>query len=400
MKKKTYDGYRSFSYLEEGTEYQTIPLSNQEERVESYPLKLTKAEEAKVQRIFNKHLIISLRDHGFIMPAYPEDIDDYCRSGYTAFGYEGLAKSGVDVVFDNFMDGIMNITSKMGLKWDDVIYNLGLRYCDFAHQDTAVITKTLFDIMDAKVSGRVAIIPCLEAATALENEIDRVDILYGFGIRCMGITYNEANTLGSGLAEERDGGLTQFGRRVVKRMNQLGMAIDISHCGDATSLDVINCSNKPVLITHAGARTLWNTPRMKPDEVLLACKGSGGVIGVLAAPNTTLTNEHKDHTLEAVMAHFEYICKLVGIDHVGFGPDTFYGDHVALQHAVDLRLTIGKSHSGETFNESPYVFGVENPTEAMPNIVRWLVRQGYSDKDIAKVTGGNVMRALNEIWTK
>jgi membrane dipeptidase len=341
-----------------------------------------------------------MRDHGFIMPAHTRDIGAYCRNGYTAFAFEGLAKSGMDAVFDNFMDGIMNMSSKMGLKWDDVINNLGLRYCDIAHQDTVLIAKTLFDIFHAKETGRVAVIPCLEAATVLENEIDRVDILYGLGIRCMGITYNEANTLGSGLSEERDGGLTRFGRRVVKRMNRLGMAIDISHCGDVTSLDVIESSEKPVLITHAGARALWNTPRMKPDEVLLTCKDRGGVIGILAAPNTTLTKEHKEHSLEAVMAHFEYICDLVGIDHVGFGPDTFYGDHVALQHAVDARLSIGKSHSGEAFDESPYVKGIENPTEAMSNIVKWLVRHGYSDRDIAKVTGGNVMRVLNEIWIK
>ncbi|WP_240417237.1 dipeptidase [Paenibacillus periandrae] len=400
MKKKAYDGYTSFSYLEESMDYQNVPLSSQEPTKASYTFHLNSKEETRVQRIFDKHVIVSMRDHGFMMPARFDDIDDYCRNGYTAFAYEGLAKSGLDVVFDNFMDGIMNITSKMGLKWDDVIYNLGLRYCDLAHQDTAIVARTLTDIINANENGQVAVVPCLEAATALENEIDRVDILYGLGIRCMGITYNEANTLGSGLAEDKDGGLTQFGRRVVKRMNQLGMAIDISHCGDATSLDVIEASDKPVLITHAGARALWNTPRMKSDEILLACKAKGGIIGILAAPNTTLTKEHEGHSLDSVMAHFEYIRELVGINHIGFGPDTFYGDHVALQHAVDQRLTIGKSHSGETFDEAPFVLGVENPTEAMPNIVKWLVQHGYSSKDIAKAAGGNVMRVLHDIWVK
>jgi membrane dipeptidase len=400
LKPKYYDGYRSFQYLEADVDYKAFPLASQTERMGLYHVNLSDKQMKRVERIFQENLIISMRDHGFVMPRDPKDTLEYCKQGFTAFGYEGLSRSGLDVVFENFMDGIMNITSRGGLKWDDVIWNLGMRYCDIAHQDMVMIASTIFDLFKAKETGRIAIIPSLEAATAIENEIERVDILYGLGIRCMGITYNEANTLGSGLSEARDGGLTNFGRRVVKRMNQLGMAIDISHCGDQTSLDVIEASEKPVLITHAGARTLWNTPRMKPDEVLLACKEKGGVIGILAAPNTTLTKKHSDHSLDSVMAHFEYIVELVGIDHVAFGPDTFFGDHVALQHAVDAKLSIAQSHSGEPFEESAYVRGAEDPAEAMQNIVKWLVQHGYSDTDIAKVTGGNVLRALSKIWIK
>src|SRR2546428_7301085 len=120
-----------------------------------------------------------------------------------------------------------------------------MRFSDIDHQELVYVARTLAEVADAKPSGRIAFVAALEAATAIENETDRVDILYGLGIRCMGITYNEANTLGTGLAEERDGGLTKFGKRVIKRMNQLGMAIDISHCGDMTSLDVIETSEKP-----------------------------------------------------------------------------------------------------------------------------------------------------------
>src|SRR3546814_7775453 len=78
----------------------------------------------------------------------------------------------------------------------------------------------------------------------IENEVDRLDVLYGFGVRQMGIAYSEANTLGSGLKERGDGGLTFFGERAVKRMNQLGIAIDISHSGDRTCVDVIKASDR------------------------------------------------------------------------------------------------------------------------------------------------------------
>ena len=125
----------------------------------------------------------------------------------------------------------------------------------------------------------------------IENEVDRLDILYGFGIRSSGIAYSEANSLGSGLREARDGGLTDLGRQAVRRMNQLGIAIDISHSGDQTSLDTIEVSEKPIFITHVGARALWNTKRMKPDHVLKACAEKGGVIGIEAAPwGSTITS--------------------------------------------------------------------------------------------------------------
>src|SRR5438034_5773977 len=106
-------------------------------------------------------------------------------------------------------------------------------------------------------------------------------------------------------------------------MNRLGIAIDVSHAGDQTSLDTIARSEHPVFVTHAGARGLWNTKRMKPDTILRACAERGGVIGISAAAHTTLTEKHPLHSLESVMEHFEYTAHLVGIEHVAFGPDIF-----------------------------------------------------------------------------
>ncbi|NRG45242.1 membrane dipeptidase [Bacillus sp. CRN 9] len=399
MNEKLYNGYKSFSYLRANKDYKQYELSYDLSRVPAYSLDLTDHEKEKLTTILTNEFIISLRDHGFIVPSKHEDILPYCRELHTAFHFEGLSMSGIDIIFENFMDGISNITSKTGLKWDDVISLLGMRYADIARQKTVYIASSYEDLLKSKGNKQIAILPSLEAASIIENEIDRVDILYGFGIRCMGITYNEANTLGSGLVERRDGGLTNFGRRVVERMNTLGMMIDISHCGDQTSLDVIETSNHPVFITHAGARALWNTQRMKLNHVLKACAEKGGIIGICAAPNTTLTKNSANHSLQSVMEHFEYIADLVGIDHIGFGPDTFFGDHVALQHAFDEKLGISASHSGEDFTESSYVEGLENPAEAMKNMIGWLVKKNYPAKDIAKAAGGNAMRVIKSILT-
>ena len=190
-------------------------------------------------------------------------------------------------------------------------------------------------------------------------------------------------------------------------MNKVGMLIDCSHCGDQTTLDTIEVSEAPIILSHIGARSLWDSNRLAPDDVLVACAKKGGVIGIEAAPHTPLTANHRTHDLEAFMEHFEYIEGLVGIDHVGFGPDCIYGDHVGLHHAYAANLSIQEAHTGTgktrrrgglEYEEVEYVKGIENPTEGSKNILRWLVKEGYSDEDISKVLGGNALRLLGEVW--
>jgi membrane dipeptidase len=398
MKRTAYKGYQSFQYLEPGADYRAFELAAEIDRVKSTPVAVSKEQEDRVQRLLTEQLAISLHDHCFIVPKDFGDLAEYRRQGRDWTGYAGMARSGLDAVFDCLMDGTATITSKAGWKWDDVIYDLGMRFSDIAHQDFIVRGETVADIKRAKANGQIAFIASLEAATAIENEVDRLDILYGLGIRSSGIAYSEANTLGSGLRESRDGGLTEFGRQAVRRMNKLGIAIDISHSGDQTSMDTIEASDKPIFITHAGARALWNTKRMKPDEVIKACAAKGGVIAIEAAPHTTLTKKHPKHNIEGFMEHFEYCAQLVGIDHVAFGPDTLFGDHVGLHHYFAKQLSITAAHGQQSFEEVEFVDGIENPGEAFPNIVRWMVKHAYSDGDIAKAIGGNIMRVLDDVW--
>jgi len=399
-KTKPYNGYQSFQYLEEGVDYRPYKLSKQYDRVEPYTYPVTEEQEKDVQNILEEDMIVSLHEHTFVCPEDVSKIMEFRRQGRDWTGYEGLSLSGLDIVFENYMDGTAMITSNAGWKWNDVIHDLGIRYSDFAHQDLVIRAETIEDLYRAKREGKIAFVTSIESATQIENEIDRVDVLYGLGVRVMGIAYSEANALGSGLKEKNDSGLTVFGHQVVKRMNKLGMTIDVSHCGDKTAFDVIEASEKPIFITHVGARSLWNTNRMKPDYVFEACAKKGGVIGIEAAPHTTLTQNHPEHSIESVMEHFEYVVNLVGIDHVAFGLDTLYGDHVGLHHAFAAALSIGASHSGVDFNEVSYVKGLENPTESYPNVVRWLVKKGYSREDIRKVMGENVLRVLKETWAK
>jgi membrane dipeptidase len=114
----------------------------------------------------------------------------------------------------------------------------GARLTDLAHAPGFDLIKTIADIDAAHAAGTVGLVFGLEAATPIENELDRLDVLYGLGIRQIGIAYSDANTLGSGLSEPTDGGLTAFGHRAVTRMNQLGLAIDLSHSSDRTAMEI------------------------------------------------------------------------------------------------------------------------------------------------------------------
>jgi membrane dipeptidase len=399
---KRYGGYTSFSYLEAGADYTAFDLCDELERVPPFRVPLDDAEKARVRALAERCLFVSMHEHLGVFPARIEETPEYARHGRMWTAFRGLAASQWDAVFDNLMDGICQIHSRSGWQWDDVLHDLGMRLSDLAHQDFVVPCLRVDDVRRAHDQGGVAWVATMEGAAMIEHEIDRIDILHGFGLRSLGITYSESNALGNGLKEDRDGGLTKFGRKAVERMNKVGLLIDCSHCGDQTARDTVEWSEKPIVLSHIGARALWDSNRLAPDDVLEAVAAKGGVIGIECAPHTTLTKKHRTHSLESFMEHFEYVKALVGIDHVGFGPDTLYGDHVGLHHTYAASLSLKESHGegkpDQEFEEVEYVEGLENPTEGSHNIVRWLVKHGYSDEDIAKAMGENALRVMREAW--
>jgi len=399
---KRYTGYTAYSYLEEGVDFPARTWAKQVGRVPPYQgLELSAAQEERTHRRLTDEIVISLHDHPQV---FPEDLKgelrEHIRAGREPTGYEGLARSGMTAVFDNCMDGTCCISSDAGWKYTDVLFDLGMRMSDLAHQDYVVKAETVQDIETAHQTGRLALVFGLEAATMIENEVDRLDVLYGFGVRQIGIAYSEGNMLGSGLKERGDGGLTYFGEQAVRRMNQLGLAIDVSHSGDRTSLDVIEKSTKPIFITHCGSREIWPIARMKPDTILKACAERGGVLGLEAAPHTSLSRQHPRHSLESVMDHFTHCVDVLGIEHVAFGPDTLFGDHVGLHEAFAANLSIQQAHSDVQFEKVAYVDGLENPAECFWNIIGWLVKHDYSDDEIRLVVSGNILRVLGQVWAR
>ncbi len=397
MKKQTYKGYQAYSYLTAGVDYPEFKMSKWD-RFGRYKIELTDAQEAEVERLNKEILYMSLHDHPVYFPDDIYETSDYTRAGRQFTAYDALAESYIDCVFDNMIDGMSNSHSLSGWKWSEVIHDLGMRLCDIAHQDFLVHCKTVDDILRAKVEGKIGWVAVVEGAAPIENELDRIDVLYGLGVRQLGVTYSQANSLGNGCKENNDSGLTHFGRAAVERMNKVGMLIDVSHCGPQTALDAIELSRDPMIVSHVGARALWDIKRLFSDQAIKATAEKGGVIAVESAPHTTMSHTNNTHNIDSVMEHFEYIANLVGIDHVGFGVDTLYGNHVGLHGVFASRFTSKDAADIPKHEKVAYVRGLENPTEASWNILRWLVKKGYSDSDIEKVLSGNALRVLRQVW--
>jgi membrane dipeptidase len=321
--------YRAFGYLEEGIDFPAMEMAPAAGRVPEASIEWDPATETHAREIEETSLVASAHDHLSLRPQDPAHYAAYRRSGRERLAYEGIAGSAVDIFFDGGPAAVSMIRSHTSWDWDDAVSDLAVRQSDWAHQRLVTAIRTVEDLEVAKADDHVGVVLTMEGATPIGTDVDRLDVLHGLGVRLMGLVYNESNQLGSGLTENGDGGLTRLGKAAVRRMNQLGIIIDVSHAGDRTALDAIECSEHPVAITHAGCRELWPTPRMKPDDIIRASAATGGFIGIEAAPHTTITRTHPRHDLESVMEHTERCIELVGVEHVVFGPDTNFGDHAA-----------------------------------------------------------------------
>jgi len=398
---KSWDGYTSWSYLDAGVDYDEYPLEKQVGRVPSYDFGLSRDQEDRVEMIIEKSIIIDLHEHTHVWPeGYPSKNTRYMQ-GRKFKGYEGLAHSGIDVVFDNCVCPSQ----------EQAMMFLGMDLCDLAHQDFLIPARRVKDLTRAFKEGKIAVVHTLETSTAIGRDVDNIDLFYGLGYRSMGLVFSDSNLIGSGLAEIGDGGLTDLGYDVVKRMNKTGIIVDVSHAGDRTAMEAVEASGKPVLISHVGTRTLTNNARMLPDEVLKACAERGGVVGVEVAGFAPRTEKHPDGSIECLLEHMEYLIDFIGVDHVGAGPDTFFGDHAGMYRTRTSRPASGHharprpGHLPPNYDAADlaqgldYIKGLENPGE-FGNIVRGLVRDGYSDGEIAKVMGLNGLRVIEACWPK
>ena len=250
------------------------------------------------------------------------------------------------------------------------------------------------DLKRVKKSGKLGIILGIQNAEHFRRP-DDVDLFRGLGQRVSQLTYNARNLIGNGSTERRDEGISDFGVGIIERMNKVGMAIDVSHCGDRTTLDAFEISKKPVLITHSNCRSLVpGHPRLKTDEAIKKVGEAGSVIGITGVRMFVKGDEPT--TVEHVLDHFDHVKKLIGPQHLGVGSDIDLYGYDAMPPELNKQLRSGYKGS-YSFREKIDIEGLNHP-KRMFDLTEGLIRRKYSDSEIEGILGGNFERVLAQIW--
>ncbi|MBT5045728.1 MAG: peptidase M19, renal dipeptidase [Gemmatimonadales bacterium] len=261
--------------------------------------------------------------------------------------------------------------------------------------------RTVEQLMDAKATGRVGIVLGFQDTTPFGTDLSTMDVFYEMGVRVVQLTYNVRNMVGDGCLEPGNAGLSSFGIEVVERLNELGMMVDLSHCGKRTTSEGIRASSAPPAITHSGCNAVEPHPRSKDNEELRALADRGGVIGIYLMPFLT---PGRVPTTADVVAHIEHALETCGEDHVGIGSDLSItpidgSDEYWSKHRefVAGRIARGVAAPAE---DPDVLFTVPelNSHRRMDLIADALSARGHSDGVIEKVIGANWVRLLREVW--
>jgi membrane dipeptidase len=261
------------------------------------------------------------------------------------------------------------------------------------------------DIVRAKEKGRHCLymtsngVPLSNEWQNVEEELRFIRIFFQLGVRMMHLTYNRANMIGFGCGETNDGGLTDFGRHVVAEMNRQGVIVDVAHSGHQTSLEAAQVSERPIVASHTVAHALSGHYRGKPDSVIKAIADTDGLIGVCCVQR--FLGGSMD--IAAFLDHIDHLAKVVGTSHIAIGTDVAYeGKYENLPKPQKVR-----KHWRSLW---PEPVASADPTRADPRArlslswTNWpmftvgLVQRGYSDDDIQKILGGNVLRVARSAW--
>ena len=327
--------------------------------------------------------MIDLHQHPMVKPEDPNQFVNYLRSGAYTWGYEAIRHGGFTAVGTaNVFAGMVTTDEMSFIRFEDLLSEISQMLSDIDRHDEVVKVTNASEISAAKQSSKIGFLPTVEHL-AIGNELQRVDVLYNAGIRLAGLTYRRKNYIGDGHLERNDGGLSTFGIDVVKKMNDLGMVVDLSHASFRTAMDAIEFSKVPVTFSHDGSYTLgqqqgggaYASGRLRRDEELIACAQKGGIVGVTVQPSV-ISSWGSELSIDRLLDHYDYMVELLGIDHVAIGTDSSVG-----------------------VRDTGFIRGVGSPAEGK-NIIRGLIGRGYSDEDIIKITGGNALAFFRNVMGK
>jgi membrane dipeptidase len=265
----------------------------------------------------------------------------------------------------------------------------------FANLPWLRCVTTASEIRKAKKDAVVALYAHWQPYIPAPRSLAPIDVAYSKGLRSFMLTYNQMDSIGVGCTERVDAGLSMFGLDVIRHCNDIGMMVDVSHCGQSTTMDACRHSKKPVNANHTSALALCGHARAKNDEALKAIADTGGVIGVLAVPAFITTD--REPRLDHMLDHIEYIADLVGWQHVAIGTDW------PMQAPLEvLRLSLEANAESIGFRDedrldmSAKLQGFDDGRD-LPNITRGLVSRGYSDQEIKGILGENALRVFEAV---
>lgn len=286
-----------------------------------------------------------------------------------------LRKGGLNIpFFAAFTEGYLENT-ETSISRTLALIN-ALYFTEKNNQDTFKISKNLKDIISIVNEEKIAAVPTIEGAYSLDkdNSLELLNQYNDLGIKAIALTWNYSNKLGEGASRiygdkaktPSSGGLTELGEKVVLEMNRLGIIVDISHMDDSTFWDVISISKSPIIASHSGVDNIKTHNRNLTDEQLKALADNGGVISIVFYPEFL---KNGDVYIRDMVDHIDYVVNLIGIDHVGIGSD-FDG----------ARMPKDLKDSSEIYK-----------------IREELSKRNYSDKDMEKILGKNILRVLREV---
>ncbi len=256
------------------------------------------------------------------------------------------------------------------------------------------------DIILAKKENRHALyfsgngVPLPQDWVSIEEELRYIRVFFQLGIRQMHLTYNRRNMIGDGCGEAANGGLSDFGRAVIKEMNRVGVIADVAHSGWQTSLEAAQCSARPMVASHTAVAALNPHMRSKPDNVIRGIADTGGYIGICCIPGFL----GGTGDISAMMKHIDYVVKKYGFEYVGIGTDVAYTSSYAAEEYNKVRSDRQDRAAWESYWPSDSY--PNDPSEKMQSMswTNWplftvgMVQLGYSDDNIQKILGGNALR--------
>jgi membrane dipeptidase len=253
---------------------------------------------------------------------------------------------------------------------------------------------TVSDVRHARASGRMAVFYLYQNAEQFGDDLDRVEMFYRLGVRSSQLTYNERNRVGVGCRAEGDeGGLTDFGRALVERMNDVGMLVDLAHANEQTMADAIAHSRSPVINSHTGCDAVHPHIRNMSDANMRATSERGGVVGVCQL--RPFLTEKKSDNLHAYFDHIDHAVRVCGIEQVCIGSDR---DHRVIEMTPEYEAELRAEEGSQVVSsELPYFIDELNGPRRMEVVWDGLVGRGYSEDDVERIMGGNLFRLYEEV---